>query len=139
MIDTTTIKREFNNNKERLFNDTILQKDGYELSKAYSLLVEEYIAKILNYKIPNFAIASNGSFSRRELSPFSDIDLMIIVKSFDDIEEDIKKIIQVLWDCGIEVSHTVRDFSDIEKFLKEDLHSFTQFFETRYLLGNNQI
>lgn len=139
MIDTITIKREFNNNKERLFNDSILQKDGYELSKAYSLLVEEFIAKILNYKIPDFAVASNGSFSRRELSPFSDIDLMIIVKSFDEIEEDIKKIIQVLWDCGIEVSHTVRDFSDIEKFLKEDLHSFTQFFETRFLIGNNQI
>jgi len=139
MIDAIKIKKEFNEDKEVLFQDPILQKEGYKLSRAYSLLVEEYIVKILGNSVSGFAVASSGSFSRRELSPFSDIDLMIIVKNFEESEVDIKRIVRVLWDCGIEVSHTIRDFEDIERFLTEDLHSFTQFFETRYLLGSNSL
>jgi [protein-PII] uridylyltransferase len=139
MIDAGKIKKEFNEAKERLFQDQQLQKEGYNLSREYSLLVEEYIVKILGAQPQGFAIASSGSFSRRELSPFSDIDLMIIVRVFEDHEDDIKKIVRVLWDCGIEVSHTIRDFNDIERFLVEDLHSFTQFFETRYLLGSGSL
>lgn len=139
MIDAIKIKKEFNEDKEVLFQDPILQKEGYKLSRAYSLLVEEYIVKILGNSVSGFAVASSGSFSRRELSPFSDIDLMIIVKNFEESEADIKRIVRVLWDCGIEVSHTIRDFEDIERFLTEDLHSFTQFFETRYLLGSNSL
>ena len=138
MIDTIKIKKEFNQAKEKIFLNHSFQKDGYKLSKAYSLLVEEYIVKVLGNSITEFAIASCGSFSRRELSPFSDIDLMIIVKQLDENRSEISRIVQTLWDCGIEVSHTIRDFSDIERFLSEDLHSFTQFFETRYLLGNNK-
>lgn len=136
MIDPILTKKEFYEDKEIIFQDENLQKDGYKLSKAYSILVEEYIAKILGNSVKGFAVASSGSFSRRELSPFSDIDLMIIVKNFEESEQDIKRIVQVLWDCGIEASHTIRDFDDIERFLTEDLHSFTQFFETRYLLGS---
>lgn len=139
MIDAIKIKKEFNEDKEVLFQDPNLQKEGYKLSRAYSLLVEEYIARILGNSVSGYAIASSGSFSRRELSPFSDIDLMIIVNSLEEYESDIKRVVQVLWDCGIEVSHTIRDFNDVERFLTEDLHSFTQFFETRYLLGSNII
>ena len=139
MIDTIKTKKEFYEDKEVLFQDPVLQKDGYKLSKAYSLLVEEYITKILGNSVSGFAVASSGSFSRRELSPFSDIDLMIIVNSVDEHEAEIKRIVQVLWDCGIEASHTIRDFNDIEHFLNEDLHSFTQFFETRYLLGSSSL
>ena len=49
------------------------------------------------------------------------------------------EIVTSFWDNGIEVSHTVRDFSDIKKYLKEDLHTFTQFFETKFLLGKKYI
>ncbi|MCK7516345.1 MAG: hypothetical protein MZV64_00755 [Ignavibacteriales bacterium] len=75
----------------------------------------------------------HGSFSRRELSPYSDIDLMIISESIEKDDADIKDIITSLWDGGIEASHTVRELSDIQKYLTTDLHTFTQFFETRFI------
>jgi [protein-PII] uridylyltransferase len=43
------------------------------------------------------------------------------------------------WDNGLEVSHTVRDLFDIQKYMLTDLHTFTQFFETRYLLGSEKV
>jgi [protein-PII] uridylyltransferase len=139
MIKTTAIKKNFYKDREKIFKDPELIKDAFKFCVAYSLLVEEYIFKILEGQKFNFVIASTGGFSRRELSPNSDIDLMFIVESIEGNEEEIQKCVHLLWDCGIEASHTVRDYLDIEKYLAEDLHAFTQFYETRFLLGDEKI
>lgn len=137
MIKKLEIKKQFNEEKQQLFGDESLLKDSFKFCMRYSLLVEDYIRRILKDKKIPFAIASSGSFSRRELSPYSDIDLMFICRSIDGNDVIINECVTDLWDCGIEVSHTVRDFSDIIKFLNEDLHAFTQFYETRIILGDD--
>ncbi len=133
------IKQQFHEEAQKLFSDRTLLKDSFKFCIRYSLLVEEYVRRILADKKLNFAVASTGSFSRRELSPHSDIDLMFILESVDGSESVINECVIDLWDCGIEVSHTVRDYHDILKFLNEDLHSFTQFFETRLIMGDDEV
>jgi [protein-PII] uridylyltransferase len=139
MINPAEIKQEFIKSRDKLFRNPVLQKDAFRFCVAYTLLVEEHIFMIVGQEKPDFALASAGSFSRRELSPYSDIDIMFIAERIEDSEEKIRSFVQLLWDCGIEVSHTTRDFYDIEKFLNKDLHTFTQFFETRFLLGNEKV
>ncbi len=136
MTSTVDLKKEFLKNKEKLFQDNLRQQDSLKFSLNYSLLVEEFIRNLSGKNKFNFVLASAGSFSRRELSPFSDIDLMFISDSVNENKEEISKLVTGFWDSGLEASHTVRDFSDIQKYLKDDLHTFTQFFETRFLLGN---
>jgi len=133
------IKAKFYRDRERIFSDEDLLRDSYKFCVQFSILVEEYIQKIVKPAKYEFALLSVGGFSRRELSPYSDIDIMFISQSVEKDKEEIERIIQELWDCGIEASHTVREFSDINKFLSEDLHSFTQFVETRFLLGSEQL
>ncbi len=133
------IKEQFLAEKENLFNDRDLVMDSYKFCVRYSILVEEYVYRVLGTVDKNFVIASAGSFSRRELSPFSDIDLMFILPEIAGNEELIQEYVTKLWDAGIEASHTVREFSDVERFLHDDLHAYTQFFETRFLIGNKSI
>ncbi|KAB2847160.1 MAG: HD domain-containing protein [Melioribacteraceae bacterium] len=132
------IKQEFLEEREKLFNNENLVKDSFKFCVRYSLLVEEYIIKILKGIKLKGSLASVGSFSRRELSPFSDIDVMFIFEKVKGNEEAIQECVTKLWDGGIEVSHTVREFSDLKRFLKEDLHAFTQFFETRFIYGDDK-
>ena len=139
MTSTVDLKKEFLKNKEKLFQDNHRQQNSLKFSLEYSLLVEEFIRNLAGKSKFNFVLASAGSFSRRELSPFSDIDLMFISDSVDENKEEISKLVTKFWDNGLEASHTVRDFTDIKKYLKEDLHTFTQFFETRFLLGNEKL
>lgn len=139
MIEKLEIKKQFNEEKQKLFSDDTLLKDSFKFCMQYSLLVEDYIRRVLLKKDIKFAIASAGSFSRRELSPHSDIDLMFICRTVEGTEQTINECVTDLWDCGIEASHTVRDFSDIKKFLDDDLHAFTQFFETRIILGDDEL
>lgn len=138
-MEIEKLKRDYQTERGDIFNDPVLRKDAFRFCVKYSMLVEKYIAKVAGGKNYNFAIASAGSFNRRELSPCSDIDLMFIASSVEGNEEDIRRIIRELWDCGIEVSHTIRDYYDIDKFIIDDLHTFTQFFETRFLLGSKEI
>jgi [protein-PII] uridylyltransferase len=139
MSTAKTIVGGFLKRKEQLFNQRLEQIDSFNFSVEYSLLVEEFIRTLTGSKKYKFILASSGSFSRRELSPYSDIDLIFIANSVEENEKDISELVKIFWDSGIEVSHTVRDFKDIDKYLLTDLHTFTQFFETRYLLGSNTV
>lgn len=135
----TTIKQRFRERRDKLFHFSPVVHDSLKFSVEYSLLIEEFIRDLSIGKQYDFALASSGSFSRRELAPYSDIDIMFIVSSAEESEADIKNLLTLFWDNGIEVSHTIREFTDIRRFLEEDLHTFTQFFETRYLLGSHQV
>lgn len=136
MENSVDIKEQFLTERAKLFSDSNLFENSYNFCIKHSLLVEEYIVRLIRPQEFSCVLAAVGGFSRRELSPFSDIDLMFIFPTSCDHTEEIQHCVTTLWDAGIEVSHTVREFSDIDKFLKEDLHAFTQFFETRFLLGN---
>ncbi len=139
MTNTLTQKDIFINNRKKLFQQNPIQKDALKFSLEYSLLVEDFVRSLLIGKKYNFAIVSYGSFGRRELSPYSDIDLMFIAESIEENKANISQLITQFWDNGIEVSHTLREFSDIKKYLNEDLHTFTQFFETRFIYGSDKI
>jgi [protein-PII] uridylyltransferase len=136
MLRLLEIKKVFLKDRELLFEQFTGKSDALAFSKNYSTLIEDTIRIILADRKFSFALASAGSFSRRELSPYSDIDLMIISESIEKDNDDIKNLITSLWDGGIEASHTVREMPDIHKYLSEDLHTFTQFFETRFIAGN---
>ncbi len=133
------IKNKFLAKQEELFSRHNKQIDSLSFSKEYSFLIEEILREIAGLNKYNFVIASAGSFSRRELSPYSDIDLIFIADSVGENEKEISDLVTGFWDNGLEVSHTVRDFSDVHKYLLDDLHTFTQFFETRYLLGSEKV
>ncbi|MCX7798280.1 MAG: [protein-PII] uridylyltransferase [Melioribacter sp.] len=139
IAEALKLKEDFLRDRNLIFNNQELLKDPFLFCKEWSILVEEYILKALKEIKLNCAIASVGSFARRELSPYSDIDIMFIFDKVSNDDNTVKKCVTILWDTGIEVSHTVREFSDIKKFLKEDLHAFTQFFETRFICGNKNI
>ncbi|MCB9209506.1 MAG: HD domain-containing protein [Ignavibacteriales bacterium] len=139
MDNSINYKEIFLSEREKLFSNKELFNNSYQFCIKHSLLVEEFIIKLIQPKNFSCVMAAVGGFSRRELSPFSDIDLMFIFPSLKGHESEIQHCVTTLWDAGIEVSHTVREFSDIEKYLKEDLHAFTQFFETRFLLGSKNL
>jgi len=118
MLRLLEIKKEFLKERENLFASFNGKSDAFEFSKNYSLLLEDTIRIIIGDKKISFALASAGSFSRRELSPYSDIDLMIISDSIEKDDEEIKALVTNLWDGGIEASHTVRETSDIQKSIE---------------------
>ncbi len=133
-------KEVFLNRKKELMNFEDAFKNPEKFCLNHTKLVEEYVVGSFVRHKGNFAVAATGSFGRRELAPFSDIDVMFIIPSDGETyQNEIQGIIAELWDNGIEISHTIRTLNDIDNFLSDDILSFTQFFEVRFLTGSKDI
>ena len=87
------IKNKFFARQEELFSRHYKQIDSLSFSKEYSFLIEEVIREIAGPGKYNFILASAGSFSRRELSPYSDIDLIFITESVSENEKKISDLV----------------------------------------------
>src|SRR5580658_4075040 len=58
----------------------------------------------------NAALLAVGGYGRRELFPYSDVDLLLLFESDQAIEDSkgfISPFLQNLWDSGLRVSHSV--------------------------------
>jgi [protein-PII] uridylyltransferase len=139
MDSSSSIKAQFLRERDKLFKNEELYHDSFQFCIKHCLLVEELIFTVIKPQNFGCVMAAVGGFSRRELSPYSDVDLMFILPEPEYHQSEIEYCITTLSDIGIKVSYSIRTFADIEKFLKEDLHAFTQFFETRFLLGSKNL
>lgn len=91
-------------------------------------------------QLPELSLVATGGYGRRELLPYSDIDLLILLPNHcaEDCEEDISAFVTFLWDLGVDLGHSVRTIEQsIEEGLK-DVTIATNLFEMRSLTPENQ-
>jgi len=87
------------------------------------------------------AIVAIGGTGRGELAPYSDIDLLCLhqsnqAKTFDEFAQ---KFVQICWDSGIQLGHSIRDIPDCISLSKKDAQIATALVEARLLWGNQQL
>lgn len=112
---------------------------GLEFSLHYSRLINDLISDLTKNCPDNLAIAAIGGLGRMELSPYSDIDIVFISNSIEEDQAYISRTIQSLWNFGVNVSHSVRSLKEIFEFAENDLQSFTQLMEMRYISGSKNL
>lgn len=88
------------------------------------------------------ALLAIGGYGRKELFPYSDVDLLFLLDAKTnekDVKESIRHIGQQMWDCGIRVSQTIRKLNECER-LSEDNTEFTlALLDHRLLCGDRQL
>ena len=79
-----------------------------------------------------------GGYGRRELSPYSDIDVMMLYRTGGaTIVQDLsKQVFHHLWDLGFQVGHSVRSIHDCMVVAGGDLSAKTALMESRFLVGS---
>jgi [protein-PII] uridylyltransferase len=85
------------------------------------------------------AIAAVGSFGRGELSPGSDLDIVIIhagTYSPTRLSEIVNSILYPLWDKKIKVDHSVRTRQEVRSALNEDLKVAMGLLDIRLVCGS---
>lgn len=87
-------------------------------------------------------VAAFGGYGRRELTPFSDVDILFLQTSArqdKEVEEMIRQTLVVLWDIGFKVGHATRTISQAIKKANEDMITKTSMLESRFLSGDREI
>jgi [protein-PII] uridylyltransferase len=82
------------------------------------------------------AVLAVGGYGRGEVSPHSDVDLLILV---DDKRrpspEDLRGLLYPLWDAGFQVGHAVCSPKEAIERARGDLEAATSLFEARLVAG----
>ena len=85
------------------------------------------------------AIAAVGSFGRGELSPGSDLDIVILHTgsySPERLSEIVNAILYPLWDQKIKVDHSVRTRNEVRDALTDDLKVAMGLLDIRLICGS---
>jgi [protein-PII] uridylyltransferase len=82
-----------------------------------------------------------GGYGRGELHPASDIDLMILLQSTETqtTRDAIERFLMLLWDCRLEIGHSVRTLDECVSEATRDITVATNIMEARLLAGDNDL
>lgn len=82
-----------------------------------------------------------GGYGRRELAPYSDIDIMFLYRpgAFETISLLSRQVLHDLWDLGFQVGHSVRTIADCLELGSSDLTIRTSMMEARFLAGSPRL
>lgn len=121
-------------------------RSGDEELQRHSLAVDEYIINCfqqLDVKDcgQDVALVALGGYGRRELFPFSDIDLMILYRP--EIRERIERITDAvlypLWDTGLEIGHGVRTVEESLAQAEKDYFFLVALLDARLIHGSTEL
>ena len=93
-------------------------------------------------KPEKFVIVAFGGYGRREMNPFSDVDIMFLHARGKPSAKEVavvQEIIRLLWDIGFKVGHSVRSIAQAISHSNEDLPTKTSMLESRYLCGDREV
>jgi len=115
--------------------------DVIQLVHARAWVVEQLLLLAWNSLVPfseDISLVAVGGFGRGELHPHSDVDLLILLdnnlgKSIP--RSEIESFVQLLWDAGFYLGHSVRTVQECAEGSREDVVTVTTFMESRLLAG----
>ncbi len=94
------------------------------------------------YLNSGIALLAVGGYGRKELFPYSDVDLLFLLDAKineKDIKESIRRICQEMWDGGIRVSQAVRRIAECERFSEDNAEFTYAVMDHRLLAGDGAL
>ena len=126
--------------RARLREQYLARPDPSRLLKALSQLIDQVLtgaAREIGLP-PEVSLLAVGGYGRREQFPYSDIDLLVLLKQAPDekLAPTLERYITYLWDIGLEVGHSVRTLDQCLIEARKDITVETTLLEARLIDGN---
>lgn len=128
---------------------------GLEIAHGRADLMDALLSRLFDHAMGLFrkrtgpppapvALLALGGYGRRELSPWSDVDLMFLfpdktkpaaIKAFQEFLT--QEILYILWDCGLKVGHSSRTLDQVFVEARKDIQTKTSLLEARFIAGSS--
>lgn len=89
-------------------------------------------------KSPELCLIAIGGYGRKELAPFSDVDVMLFAKD-RSLSEKAQELLYNLWNTKLNISHSFRTPADCISEGKKDIRTRTSLLEHRYIAGDTDL
>jgi len=87
------------------------------------------------------ALVATGGLGRRELYPYSDVDLLILARpgAIPALRQAIARFVQALWDAGLRVGHSVRTPAQCCVLAPDTAELLVSLLDRRLLAGDEDL
>ncbi len=111
---------------------------GASLSREWTGVIDEWLRSVVAEvaDAPRFALAAVGGYGRGELSPCSDLDLLLVHEDAAAIGEVAERIWYPIWDAGLKLGHAVRTIDEALELAADDIDTATSMLDMRHLGGD---
>jgi [protein-PII] uridylyltransferase len=119
-------------------------KSSFKLLKQLTDLADETVSNIANlsgFSGDDLVLIALGGYARREMAPYSDIDLLILHK-YDlnkNQESFLKNFSTTMWDMGLQPGIQIKALGEIEQSAFEDEIVKTSFMDNRFIMGDSKL
>jgi [protein-PII] uridylyltransferase len=122
-----------------LFDDRSLA--GAELCLAYSDRMDRWLAALFDRAtggepVEGLSLVAVGGYGRRELSPRSDVDVLMLHGRRVDPVPVAEELWYPIWDEGLKLGHAVRSTKEALALAGDDLDTATSVLSARHLAGD---
>ncbi len=148
IINIKDLKKNYFQARESIRKSFFSNYSGIKNNKQNSDLIDKLIKKIF-FKLKNknteifnkISITAVGGYGRKQLAPYSDIDLLFIHDSenLEIIEEIIKVFLYPLWDLGLKIGYAVRSLKESIIFSEKDQIIKTTMLDIRLICGSKDL
>ena len=108
---------------------------GLEIEHGRAAIIDALVYRLFDHAV--------GGYGRRELAPWSDIDVMFLypTKSKEAVVQPFQahltqEVLYPLWDCGLKVGHSTRTVEEVFVQAKKEIMTMTALLESRYVAGS---
>jgi [protein-PII] uridylyltransferase len=105
-------------------------------------LTDHWLAGLLGAPQPGVALVAVGGYGRGELSPRSDLDLLLLHDGRGgrgEIAQLADRIWYPVWDLGIALDHSVRTTAEVRETAAEDLKVQLGLLDARHVAGDQAL
>jgi len=111
-------------------------RGGHELSAALTGELDHAISGLVSPLPDRVSVLALGGYGRKEMSPFSDVDLMLL-HEMDDPSELAADLFRPLWDAKLRVGHSVRTVKESAAAARERFDTQTTLLTSRLVAGDS--
>ena len=108
---------------------------------AYAADMDGILAGLFDRELPggeDIALIAVGGYGRRELCPFSDLDILILRESRAR-DSEIQRFVTLLWDCGFDLGHSVRNLQECYEYMVDNPVTGATLLENSLVAGSRRL
>jgi [protein-PII] uridylyltransferase len=126
--------------RDQLLSSTDLA--GARWCRASSDLVDAWLRELFAAEVEDpsgIALVAVGGYGRAELSPQSDIDVVLLHAPRRDVAPVAERLWYPIWDQGLKLGHAVRTVKEALALAADDLDTATSLLSPRLLAGDESL
>ncbi len=126
--------------RKKLLGDQRLRGSEFtlQLSDTTDQWLNDLFTKVVGERT-DVALIAVGGYGRRDLSPLSDLDILLLHKNANDIDTVAEGLWYPIWDHGEKLGHSVRTLDETLDLASSDLDTATSLLSCRHIGGSKEL